>query len=167
MYHAATITAALLAGKHVYVEKPLATTVSAAREVLAAAAATGRVLGSAPDTFLGSASQTARRAMDDGLIGEPVGASMFVGTARPSGGTRTRASSSEPGGGPVLDMGPYYVRDPREPARPDRPVAAASRIGAPVRPSPPQPAADSVEVEVATHASAILTFASGCSAPRR
>jgi predicted dehydrogenase len=162
VHHAATITAALRAGKHVYVEKPLATTVSAAREVLAVAATTGRVLGSAPDTFLGSASQTARRALDDGLIGEPVGASMFVGHSKAERWHPDPRFLFRAGGGPVLDMGPYYVAILVNLLGPVRSVAAASRIGAPVRSlTAPNRAADSVEVEVATHASAVFTFTSG------
>lgn len=162
VHHAATITAALRAGKHVYVEKPLATTVSAAREVLAVAAASGRVLGSAPDTFLGSASQTARRALDDGLIGEPVGASMFVGHSKAERWHPDPRFLFRAGGGPVLDMGPYYVAILVNLLGPIRSVAAASRIGAPVRAlTAPNRAADSVEVEVATHASAVFTFTSG------
>lgn len=162
VHHAATITTALRAGKHVYVEKPLATTVPAAREVLAAAAASGRVLGSAPDTFLGSASQTARRALDDGLIGEPVGVSMFVGHSKAERWHPDPRFLFRAGGGPVLDMGPYYVAILVNLLGPMRTVAAASRIGAPVRTlTAPNRAADSVEVEVATHASAVFTFASG------
>ncbi|MDW6064414.1 Gfo/Idh/MocA family oxidoreductase [Streptomyces sp. FXJ1.4098] len=60
-FHAKTVIAALEAGKHVYVEKPIAATVEEAREVLEATAAGGKLLGSAPDTFLGSAVQTAGR----------------------------------------------------------------------------------------------------------
>jgi predicted dehydrogenase len=83
VHHADTITtAALRAGKHVYVEKPLATTVEAARGVLRAAEASGHLLGSALDTFLGSASQTARKALDDGMVGEPIGAALFIGHSK-------------------------------------------------------------------------------------
>lgn len=162
VHHAATITAALGAGKHVYVEKPLATTVSAAREVLDVAAASGRILGSAPDTFLGSASQTARRALDDGLIGEPVGVSMFVGHSKAERWHPDPRFLFRAGGGPVLDMGPYYLAILVNLLGPIRTVAAASRIGAPVRQlTAPNRIADSVDVEVATHASAVFTFTSG------
>lgn len=162
VHHAATIAAALSAGKHVYVEKPLATTVAAGREVLAAAAASGHVLGSAPDTFLGSASQTARRALDDGLIGEPVGVSMFVRHSKAERWHPDPRFLFRAGGGPVLDMGPYYLAILVNLLGPIRSVAAASRIGAPVRAlTAPNRVADSVDVEVATHAAAVLTFASG------
>ena len=162
VHHAATITAALKAGKHVYVEKPLATTVAAGREVLATAATSGHILGSAPDTFLGSASQTARRALDDGLIGEPVGVSMFVRHSKAERWHLDPRFLFRAGGGPVLDMGPYYLAILVNLLGPIRSVAAASRIGAPVRAlTAPNRVADSVDVEVATHAAAVLTFTSG------
>jgi predicted dehydrogenase len=162
LYHAHTVIRALRAGKHVYVEKPLATTVADARGVLDAAAATGRVVGSAPDTFLGSASQTARRAMDDGLIGDPIGASFFVGHSKAETWHPDPRFLFGPGGGPVLDMGPYYAAILVNVLGPIRSVAAASRIGAPVRTvTSPQRAVDRIEVEVATHAAAVFTFASG------
>ena len=161
-HHAATVTTALKAGKHVYVEKPLATTVAEGRDVLQVAAGSGRVLGSAPDTFLGSAAQTARRAVDDGLIGEPVGASMFIGHSKAEAWHPDPRFLFRPGGGPVLDMGPYSIAILVNLLGPIRTVAAASRIGAPVRTvTAPGRAVDSIPVEVPTHAGAILRFGSG------
>jgi predicted dehydrogenase len=129
---------------------------------LAAATNTGRLLGSAPDTFLGSASQTARRALDDGLIGEPVGVSMFVGHSKAERWHPDPRFLFKAGGGPVLDMGPYYVAILANLLGPIATVSAASRIGAPVRTlTAPNRAADTVDVEVATHASAVFTFTSG------
>ena len=162
VHHARTVTTALQAGKHVYVEKPLATTVADARGVLDVAAATGYLVGSAPDTFLGSASQTARHALDEGLIGEPIGASFFVGHSKAETWHPDPRFLFGPGGGPVLDMGPYYVAILVNLLGPIQSVAAASRIGAPVRTvTAPQRVVDRIEVEVPTHASAVLTFASG------
>ena len=68
--HYDLIKQGLLAGKHVYTEKPIATTVEEATELLRLATERGLYLGAAPETFLGSAVQTARKAIDDGLIGE-------------------------------------------------------------------------------------------------
>jgi len=160
--HARTVATALRTGKHVYVEKPLATTVADARGVLEVAAATGRIVGSAPDTFLGSAAQTARRALDDSLIGDPIGTSFFVGYGRAEAWHPDPRFLFQAGGGPVLDMGPYYVASLVNLLGPIRSMVAASRIGASVRTvTAPGRAVDSIEVEVPTHASAVLTFASG------
>jgi predicted dehydrogenase len=153
---------ALDAGKHVYVEKPMAATVEEAREVLAAAAQAGPLLGSAPDTFLGSAVQTARHALDSGLIGEPVGATAFVRSSRSETWHPDPRAFYGPGGGPVLDMGPYYLAALVNCLGPVAEVSAATRIGAPTRRvTSPDRVIDEVTVEVPTHASATLTFASG------
>ncbi|RNG31579.1 Gfo/Idh/MocA family protein [Streptomyces botrytidirepellens] len=162
VHHARTIITALESGKHVYVEKPLATTVEEGRAVLEAAARSGRLLGSAPDTFLGSASQTARKAIDDGLIGAPIGASAFIGHSKAETWHPDPRFLFQPGGGPVMDMGPYYVAILVNCLGPIQAISAASRIGAPHRAvTAPGRAVDSIEVTVPTHTAAVLTFASG------
>ena len=92
--HTEVSLAAIAAGKHVYSEKPLATTLADARAIVDAAAARGVRLGCAPDTFLGGGLQTARAVLDAGSIGEPLGAHAAVLTLGLSAGTRTRRSSS-------------------------------------------------------------------------
>ncbi|ALO67164.1 oxidoreductase [Arthrobacter alpinus] len=107
--HAQVALAAIAAGKHVYGEKPLAATAEEAATVLAAAAAAGVTVGCAPDTVLGTGTQTARRAIDDGLIGRPISA---TATMMCPGHERWHPNPDfyyVPGGGPLLDMGPYYV----------------------------------------------------------
>ena len=107
--HAEIALRAIAAGKAVYVEKPLAATVAEARGVLAAAAAAGVAIGCAPDTVLGTGIQTARKAIDDGLIGHPISATATMVTP---GHERWHPHPDfyyKPGGGPLLDMGPYYV----------------------------------------------------------
>jgi predicted dehydrogenase len=162
VHHAKTTLLALAAGKHVYVEKPLATSVGEAQAVVAAAAASGRVLGSAPDTFLGSAGQTARAAIDDGLIGEPIGATAFIQHSKAERWHPDPRFLFQAGGGPVLDMGPYYLAILVNLLGPIASVGGASRIGAPVRTvSAPDRVVDRIQVDVATHASAVLVFESG------
>jgi predicted dehydrogenase len=107
--HADVSLQAIAAGKPVYTEKPLAATTQEARTVLEAAAQAGVGLGCAPDTVLGTGIQTARRAVDDGRIGNPIAASATMVTP---GHERWHPNPDfyyEPGGGPLLDMGPYYV----------------------------------------------------------
>ena len=100
---------ALDAGKHVFTEKPLAVTVAEGSQLVTRAAERGLVIGSAPDTFLGPAGQLARRLVDADTIGRPI-----VGTAFMLGRGMEHwhpdpAFYFQPGGGPVMDMGPYYL----------------------------------------------------------
>jgi predicted dehydrogenase len=107
--HAEVALKAIAAGKSVYGEKPLAATTAEARTVLEAAKAAGVVVGCAPDTVLGTGIQTARKAIDDGLIGAPISATATMATP---GHERWHPNPDfyyQPGGGPLLDMGPYYV----------------------------------------------------------
>jgi predicted dehydrogenase len=107
--HAGVALDALAAGKHVYVEKPLATSVAEGRELVKAAAAAGLRVGCAPDTVLGTGIQTARAIVDAGRIGTPHSATAFMTTP---GHERWHPAPDfyyQPGGGPLLDMGPYYL----------------------------------------------------------
>ncbi len=100
---------ALLHGKHVYSEKPLGVDMEEANELIALAEQKSLLLGGAPDTFLGAGIQTARRLIEDGMIGDLVGASC----AMVCHGHETWHPDPEfyykRGGGPMLDMGPYYI----------------------------------------------------------
>ncbi|MCS5734082.1 Gfo/Idh/MocA family protein [Herbiconiux daphne] len=107
--HAEIAVAAVDSGKNVYGEKPLALGLASGLGVIEAASRAGRQVGSAPDTVLGTGLQTARAAIDDGLIGRPVAASAVMVTPgherwHPNPDFYYRA-----GGGPLFDMGPYYV----------------------------------------------------------
>ncbi len=107
--HAAVTRAALEAGKHVYSEKPLGTTVPEAQTLAALAEEHGLRLGCAPDIFLSGAYQRARSLLDEGAIGAP----LAVSAAMLSGGQETWHPDPDiffrDGAGPLLDMGPYYV----------------------------------------------------------
>lgn len=100
---------ALLHGKHVYSEKPLGVDMDEAGELIALAEEKNLRLGGAPDTFMGAGIQTARRLIDDGMIGDVVGASCAMACH----GHETWHPDPEfyykRGGGPMLDMGPYYI----------------------------------------------------------
>jgi len=107
--HAEVSLAALEAGKHVYSEKPLVGSLADGRKVLDRAVELGLTVGNAPDTFLGGRWQTVRKLLDAGTIGRPTGAAAFVGTH----GTERHHPNPDfyyqTGGGPMLDLGPYYL----------------------------------------------------------
>lgn len=107
--HFAVTKGALLAGKHVYSEKPLGATLEEGEELVRIAEEKGLMLGGAPDTFMGAGIQTCRKLIDDGYIGEPIGAACFMLCH----GHETWHPDPEfyykHGGGPMMDMGPYYI----------------------------------------------------------
>jgi predicted dehydrogenase len=107
--HAPVSMAAIAAGKHVYTEKPLATTREDAQRLLSAARDAGVRIGAAPDTFLGAGLQTARAVIDEGLIGTPVAANAVVAHTGPERWHLNPGIFYGLGGGPLLDVGPYYV----------------------------------------------------------
>ncbi len=107
--HAEVSLAAIAAGKHVYSEKPLAMSTVEGREILAAADRAGVLVGCAPDTVLGSGIQTARRCVDDGAVGTPVAATAFMVTPGHELWHPAPQFYYQAGGGPLYDMGPYYL----------------------------------------------------------
>jgi len=100
---------ALAHGKHVYGEKPLAIHRDEGRQVLETARAAGLRVGCAPDTFLGAGIQTARKVLDEGAIGRPVAFTAFMLSRGPEHFHPNPEFFYQPGGGPMFDMGPYYV----------------------------------------------------------
>lgn len=107
--HADVSTAALNAGKHVYSEKPFVTDLKDGEALLKLAKSKSLTIGNAPDTFLGGRWQTVRKLIDHGAIGAPTGVSAFV----PTHGTERHNPNPDfyyqLGGGPLLDLGPYYL----------------------------------------------------------
>ena len=160
--HAAVSRAAIAAGKHVYSEKPLATSLAEARLVLDEARAAGLRVGAAPDTFLGGGLQTARALIDEGAIGTPLVASATVAHLGPERWHPNPGIFYAPGGGPLLDVGPYYVAALVSLLGPIEAVSAVGRglgserlIGSGPR------AGRSVTAEVPTTAVGTLAFVSG------
>jgi predicted dehydrogenase len=101
--------AALDAGKHVWTEKPLALDRESGRKLLDRAREKGLRVASAPDTVLGAGMQTTRRAIDDGRIGEPRTGLAIFQTPGPESWHPAPEFLFQAGGGPLLDMGPYYL----------------------------------------------------------
>ena len=161
--HVAVGRAALAAGKHVYLEKPLGVGCAEAQTLLEDAAARGLLVGCAPDTFLGGGHQTARRLLDEGAIGEVVGGTAFLMLA---GHERWHPNPdfyyAREGGGPMLDMGPYYITDLVNLLGPVAEVAAFGRVGRSPRVIRSGPRAGSaVPVECTTHIAGLMRFAGG------
>ncbi len=160
--HAEVSRAALRAGKHVYAEKPLALDAASGREVMALAAARALRVGSAPDTVLGTGTQTARAVIDSGGIGTPVAATAFVASHGPEGWHPRPSFYYQPGGGPLFDMGPYYLSALVHLLGPVTRVTGAARRGEPERRVGSGPEAGTrIPVEVETHVSGLLEHTSG------
>ncbi|AQP46294.1 oxidoreductase [Tessaracoccus aquimaris] len=160
--HARVALAAIAAGKPVYGEKPLAATMAEAAEVMRAAEARGVDVLCAPDTVLGVGIQTARRAVDDGLIGEPVAATATMVTPGHEAWHPNPDFYYLPGGGPLMDMGPYYVTALVHllgPVVSVVGVGSRSRAARTVASGPR--AGESFPVEVDTHVTGVLSHASG------
>lgn len=107
--HAMVSLQIIEAGKHVYCEKPLALNREDGAKIISAAKAKGVLVGCAPDTFLGGGIQTARKTIDDGVIGRPVAATAFFTSHGPEGWHPNAGFYYLKGGGPLFDMGPYYL----------------------------------------------------------
>lgn len=107
--HALLMKKGMLAGKHVYCEKPMALNKTEAEEVKQLAAELGLHYGSAPDTILGAVVQTGRKLIDDGWIGNIVGASICASFTPPETWHPNPAFLYKVGAGPLFDNGPYLI----------------------------------------------------------
>lgn len=101
--------AALLAGKHVYSEKPLGATFEEGTELVRLAEEKGLWIGGAPDTFMGAGIQTCRKFIDDGKLGEVIGGRCVMAHHGVESWHPDPDFYYQFGGGPLLDMGPYYI----------------------------------------------------------
>ena len=154
--------AALQAGKNVYNEKPLAVACEEARKMLDFASGRTLRVGCAPDTFLGAALQTSRRLIDTGAIGNPVGASAFMISHGHEHWHPDPAFYYQSGGGPMFDMGPYYLTALVTLIGPIRRVTGSAQISFPERTvTSPAKFGSKIRVEVPTHISTVVDFANG------
>lgn len=160
--HAEVDRACLAHGKHVFSEKPFALTRESALEVVEAGRKSGLRVGCAPDTVLGAGTQTCRKLIDDGVIGRPVA---FTANMLSAGVEHWHPSPEfyyERGGGPVFDMGPYYIHALLWLLGPVRYVTARATMAFKERLITSQPKAGKiVRVEIPTHVCAILEFHCG------
>ncbi|MDQ3327962.1 MAG: Gfo/Idh/MocA family oxidoreductase, partial [Chloroflexota bacterium] len=154
--HAEVGLAALQAGKHVYSEKPLALSREDGQALLETARETGLLVGCAPDTFLGGGLQTCRKLIDDGVIGEPIGATAFMMSHGHESWHPDPAFYYDVGGGPMFDMGPYYLTALISLIGPMRRVTGSARVTFPERTITSQPrAGTTIPVRAPTHVAGV------------
>jgi predicted dehydrogenase len=155
--------AALAAGKHVFTEKPLAVRAALGRKLVAAANRQGVSIASAPDTFLGAGGRKARALIDKGAIGRVVTGTAFVFGHGMEHWHPNPEFFYKPGGGPVLDLGPYYVTALINLLGPIVRVQAMTSIGEAQRliTAAGPNKGKTIKVETPTTALALLEFANG------
>ncbi len=160
--HFEVTKAALLAGKHVYSEKPLGASLEEGIELMRLAREKGLMIGGAPDTFMGAGIQTCRKLIDDGFIGEPLGAAAYM-VCR---GHETWHPDPEfyykYGGGPMMDMGPYYLTALVNLLGGISAVTGMSKTSFSQRTITSQPHyGEIVDVDVSTYVTGVMQFESG------
>jgi predicted dehydrogenase len=154
--------AAIKAGKSVHGEKPLALTRDEGARLLKAAREKGVLLGCAPDTFMGAGIQTCRKLIDDGWIGKPVAATAFMMCHGHESWHPDPEFYYKKGGGPMFDMGPYYLTALVNLMGPIERVCGSTQTTFPERLITSQPKfGTKIEVEVPTHVVGVLDFAYG------
>ena len=160
--HASVALAAVEAGKSVYTEKPLTVEREQGKRLLTLADEKDVLVGGAPDTFLGGGHQTCRKAIDDGMIGEPVAASAFMLGHGHEHWHPDPAFYYQVGGGPMFDMGPYYLTALVNLIGPIRRVSGSARATFAERTITSKPKhGEKVTVETPTHVAGTVDFHNG------
>ncbi|MFB6367011.1 Gfo/Idh/MocA family protein [Paenibacillus elgii] len=160
--HAEIHLRALEAGKHTYGEKPLAIRLEDGQAILAAAKRKNRLVGSAPDTFLGGGIQTCRKLIDDGWIGKPIAATAFMMGSGPESWHPNPGFLYQVGAGPMFDMGPYYLTALIHLIGPVRRVSGSAQTTYPERTITNDiDYGKKIPVEVPTHIAGTIDFENG------
>ncbi|MEB2842852.1 gfo/Idh/MocA family oxidoreductase [Rhizobiales bacterium RZME27] len=158
-----TVSKAILeAGKHVYSEKPLTVTLEEGKELQALAKAKGLAVGCAPDTFLGGAHQLARQFIDEGGVGRITSGTCHVMSPGMEMWHPNPGFFFLNGGGPILDLGPYYIANLINFLGPVKRVAALTSMANPFRTITSEPLkGQTIPVETPTNIHALLEFGGG------
>lgn len=158
-----TVSRAILeAGKHVYSEKPLVLSLEEGEELRRIAKEKKLTIGCAPDTFLGGAHQLARNYIDGGGVGRITSGTCHVMSPGMEMWHPNPGFFFLKGGGPILDLGPYYVANLINLIGPVKRVAALTSMANPARIITSQPlAGQTIPVETPTNIHALLEFVSG------
>ena len=152
----------LESGKHPYSEKPFVLTLNEGEALRALASEKGLRVGSAPDTFFGGAHQLARAVLDEGQIGEVIGGSCHVMSHGMENWHPNPDFFFQSGGGPILDLGPYYITNLVQLIGPVKAVTAMASASFETRTIGNGPReGEKVPVETPTNIHAILEFANG------
>ncbi len=160
--HFAVSRKILQAGKHVYSEKPFVLNLAEAEELMQLAKDNDLRIGSAPDTFLGGAHQQARQLIDEGVIGRIVAGSVHVMGHGMEHWHPNPDFFFQPGAGPVLDIGPYYLTNLVQLIGPVKRVSAISSMATPVRTiTSEERHGETINVNTPTNIHALLEFAQG------
>lgn len=160
--HGELLMRALENDTHAYTEKPLAISVAQGEEIVRTARERDLLVGSAPDTVLGSGLQSCRDVLEAGRIGDPVGA---VATWTSSGHEHWHPNPDlyyHEGGGPLFDMGPYYLTALTTLLGPARSVAGTTNTATDERTITSDPrSGETIDVAVPTHETGTVTFENG------
>lgn len=160
--HVEVALQALAAGKNVWSEKPFALDRASGRELLDAAHAAGLRVATAPDTFLGSGIQSARRLIENGDIGAPLTALTLMQSPGPESWHPNPDFLFQEGAGPLFDIGPYYLTALVQMFGPVARVSASASRARETRVIGSGPrAGEEFAVTVPTHVSALYEFESG------
>lgn len=152
----------LEAGKHAYSEKPYVLTLEEGEALRALAAEKGLRVGSAPDTFLGGAHQLARAAIDESAVGDIIGGTCHVMSRGMEAWHPNPDFFFQAGGGPVLDLGPYYVTNLVQLIGPVKSVSAMASASFKTRTIGIGPReGETVPVDTPTNIHAVLEFHNG------
>lgn len=152
----------LEAGKHAYTEKPLVLALEDGKALAEIAGSRGLRIGAAPDTFLGGAHQQARALIDAGTVGQITSGTAHIMSHGAEGWHPNPDFFYQKGGGPMLDMGPYYVTNLVQLLGPVARVAALASAATPTRTIGSDPRrGDVIPVETPTNIHALLEFTSG------